>query len=429
MGDLIEKELKNGVNTGKKLKTIVINKLNSKIPKNFQKAYDYALIKLLEDEKIKIVGYDPSLDHRKTKQAFKSDPIIFDSSSRLTRPDIQKLLEEMYSNNESYQRVRELFKGKLGDLELFYSKRWSILEYGTFSVTTDEIIDIASYFGFYEAVEDMISDLSEGHKKAFLEYWYGDSEKANDDFVSDIDNSIEEIINEIQSQREDKEKERPVKNVDDFFYDDDEDSEDDTYEEDSYDMYDVEEMVKEMVRILILLNKYEKRKRCKVWIYPVYKFEFNDIWYNMDEISTHRLLTTMIFIEPTYHLEVDEYGFWNEERALNNGGFENPYKKIENHDSQFEQMVDIISTYPDEERIILISILAKSLSNEPGSIQVFAEFYKKMNSVSYPERLNNVLGIVSKYTKTEIYDKYDKLRKAYEINKKENEMLKAKQNL
>jgi hypothetical protein len=36
-------------------------------------------------KKIKITGYDPSQDIRKTKQAFKSDTFIFDSSSRLTR--------------------------------------------------------------------------------------------------------------------------------------------------------------------------------------------------------------------------------------------------------------------------------------------------------------------------------------------------------
>jgi hypothetical protein len=53
-------------------------------------------------------------------------------------------------------------------------------------------------------------------------------------------------------------------------------------------------------------------------------------------------------------------------------------------------------TYPDEKKIILMGILAKALSDEPGSIQVFAEFFKNINAVNYPERLSNILGIVSK---------------------------------
>ena len=110
--EIIEKKLVNGEKSGKELKSLVYNELGYDSPKHFQKSFDHALIKILEEEKIKIVGYDKSCDARKVKQAFKSDTIIFDSSKRLTRPDINDTLNKMNIDNDSYQKIN-LFKYKL----------------------------------------------------------------------------------------------------------------------------------------------------------------------------------------------------------------------------------------------------------------------------------------------------------------------------
>ena len=113
--EIIEKNLRNGEKTGKELKKLVYNELGLHIPKHFQKTFDQSLINLLEGEKIKIVGYDKSCDNRKVKQAFKSDTIIFDSSKRLTRPDINDTLNKMNTDNDAYQKIRFLFKSRLKD--------------------------------------------------------------------------------------------------------------------------------------------------------------------------------------------------------------------------------------------------------------------------------------------------------------------------
>ena len=75
---------------------------------------------------------------------------------------------------------------------------------------------------------------------------------------------------------------------------------------------------------------------------------------------------------------VDEEGKWRKNDVLYKFGFYEPYY-VDNFDLKFENSVDIISTYSDDERAILYEILAKGLSDEPGSLQVFWEFYKKIS--------------------------------------------------
>lgn len=67
----------------------------------------------------------------------------------------------------------------------------------------------------------------------------------------------------------------------------------------------------------------------------------------------------MLFTE-NYRLKVDEYGYWSENLALEYGGYENLAPKIKNqsYDSHFEHVIDIISTYSDEQKRILLGILA-----------------------------------------------------------------------
>ena len=98
------------------------------------------------------------------------------------------------------------------------------------------------------------------------------------------------------------------------------------------------------------------------------------------------------FIVDEEKLFIDEEGKWTKNDALYKFGFYEPYY-VDNFDLKFENSVDIISTYSDEERAILNEILAKGLSDEPGSLQVFWEFYKKISKVQYKDRINNILGV------------------------------------
>ena len=214
MGDWIEKELENGVKTGKELYKLVIKDLGTNIPKHPQKAYDRILIKFLEEKKIKIVGYDPSMDSRKSKQAFKSDPLVFDSSNRLTRPDIQNLLKEFTVNNKAYQQVRSLFKVKLRELKTFYYSRWVFLEEGTFYENPDGIESQFSEFDFYYKITDMIDDLTTEEKEGYIRYHFMVEKDEDVDFYDNVWYRIHSLIDDVgieMGEREERQLERERK--------------------------------------------------------------------------------------------------------------------------------------------------------------------------------------------------------------------------
>ncbi len=94
---------------------------------------------------------------------------------------------------------------------------------------------------------------------------------------------------------------------------------------------------------------------------------------------------------------IDIEGVSTKENALKDFGFKQ-HHNIYNYDLKFENCIDIISTYSEEEKMILIEILSKSLSDEPGSQKVFWEFYKKISEISYTNRINKVLGVLEKDT-------------------------------
>jgi len=91
----------------------------------------------------------------------------------------------------------------------------------------------------------------------------------------------------------------------------------------------------------------------------------------------------------------------NKEIVLLNGGFFPHSKEIDDPDLSFEHTIDIISTYSKENREILLEILAKGLSNEPGSVEVFGEFYYKIEKVNYVNRIKSVFGMFDKYLTSE----------------------------
>lgn len=384
---------------------IVTKELNTNTPKYPKKAFDRSLIKLLENEKIKIIGYDPSKDGRTVKQAFKSETLIFDSSERLTRPKIQNLLNKMEDNDEAYQRIRERFKDKMSYLNVFYSNRWSFLNKGTFSVAPTDFEYLFADFGFYDDIIDMISELSEKQKEAYIEDCYGDSEKADLELCDEVYSRIARIIDDVSCkimEKEEREIEIEMKKEDPEFEDSFNMLNDEYLGEEYYTDYDLYELIENMASILILLNKYEEEKYVKVWLYPMYPFQFHNIWTDFKEhlMKKDKNVTIDTLLDSTYALQVDKHGFWDKKEALKFGGYENYSEKLKTPNKAFEHVMDIIFTYSDEERKILIRILAKGLSDEPDSLRVFAEFYKKINAVNYPKRLNKVLGIVSTSQKT-----------------------------
>jgi len=361
--EIIKKILIDGEKSGKELMKLVYNELGFDIPKNFQKTYDQALIKLLEEESIKIVGYDPSCDNRKVKQAFKSDTLIFDSSKRLTRPDINDRLKKMNIDNDAYQKIRFLFKSRLKDFNNIEKSRWEYLNSWVFSISSQEIKEILSIYYDLDNILIKIKDLSFGEERA------------------------------LASWRERK-YERPTKEDIKVF--------------EIFDK-DFEQL---LLGYLLKVLSYYDDKDVKIWFYPATPENFASMFKHLPavpEIKNFKLksidkndrksvfdftypLLFKPFIVDEEKLFIDEEGKWTKNDALYKFGFYEPYY-VDNFDLKFENSVDIISTYSDDERAILYEILAKGLSDEPGSLQVFWEFYKKISKVQYKDRINNILGV------------------------------------
>ncbi|CEL23993.1 hypothetical protein [Methanobacterium formicicum] len=359
--DLILKELSTSQKSGKLLKDKVKEELYLNPPSNFTKAFNRALIKLIESEEIKIVDYDSSKDKRKNKQAFNPDPIVFDSSKRLTRPNINELLKNMETNNDAYYKIKRLFKHKQTELEELYKKRWKFLENRTFNVTTEDIEDKLYDLEYYHDILELLSNFDETQQNAAFEDYYVDSEKADQDLASDV----YYLADSLEEKYEDK-----------------------------YMLVRPGEVTAATI-LLIIVDKFENSKNSKIFFYPISPFQFNDIQFDLDYKSTvynsNSDIPVEIFLH--YHLTVDPSGRMTKNDALYNKGFENPLEVMKEPDIAFEHVIDIISTYNEEEKFSLYGILGKGLSDEPGSIYVFADFYKEIMKINYSDRLKTILGI------------------------------------
>lgn len=358
--EIIKKLLLKGQKSGKELKELVSVELGDNIPKDFKKTFNQALIKLLGEEEIKIVGYDSSFDKRKVKQAFISDPIIFDSSNRLTRPDINDLLIKMNTDNEAYQKIRFKFKSKLKDFNNFEKSRWDFLKSWVFSISPKEIKDILSHNHDLAAIEEKIKNLNEEEERALF-LWRED----NLEIPTKEESKILMLFN---------------KNYVDL-----------------------------MIGSLLKKISYYDEEKVRIWFYPAIPEEFaNDFscFPRLPELDNFNLLKRASFLaidNATYPLlfkpfMIDSEGVSTKENALESFGFKK-YYDIYDYDLEFEKSIDIISTYSEEQKAILIEILSKGLSDEPGSQKIFWEFYKKISNISYTNRINIVLGVLEKDTK------------------------------
>jgi len=167
----------------------------------------------------------------------------------------------------------------------------------------------------------------------------------------------------------------------------------------------VEELL--VASLLSTLSCFEKYENFKVWFYPVTPEKFNKMKFypfrlhvlKNFEPKQHNPNTKYSLInDVTYPLllkplMVDISGEWSKEDALKYFGFFKP-SCVDNFDLEFENSVDIISTYSNEENIILKGILAKGLSDEPGSKAIFWDFYKRIKNIDYNDRINRVLGVL-----------------------------------
>ena len=166
--EMVKKLLCKGQKSGKELKELVSIELDHNVPKDFKKTFTQALIKLLDDDKIKIIGYDSSFDKRKVKQAFILDPVIFDSSKRLTRPDINDLLIKMNTDNEAYQKIRFLFISKLKDFDDIEKSRWDYLKSWVFSISPEQIKNILSRNYDLKEINNKIKNISDEELRALF---------------------------------------------------------------------------------------------------------------------------------------------------------------------------------------------------------------------------------------------------------------------
>lgn len=356
---LIKKELKHAPKSGKELKNVIMEELGDNYPEHVDKTFNEALIKLLENEDIKIVDYNPLEDNRKpkSKQNFKSDPLVFDSTERLTRPKIQDQLMKMDTNDDAYQKIRFLFKTRLKDFNDIEKNKWNNLNSWVFSMSSKEIKDILAKYYDINKIYNQINKLNKEELLSLISW-----RKKNLEKPVDSDFEVYKIFNK-----------------------------------------NIEELL--VASLLSTLSAFEEYENFRVWFYPVTSEKFNKmkfyryrlhVFKNFESVEPNTKyspindVTYPLLLKP---LMVDTSGEWAKEEALQYSGFYKP-SCVDNFNLEFENSVDIISTYSKEENIILKGILAKGLSDEPGSKAIFWDFYKRIKNINYNDRINRVLGVL-----------------------------------
>ncbi|BDZ67932.1 hypothetical protein [Methanobacterium ferruginis] len=395
--------------------------------------YKYSFIRhlngFLNSGEIEITGYVVD-ENRKKEQSFIPDHILLKWNERKTRPEIQNLLNKMADDNEAYKTIRDKFRDRVGDLYQFHKIRWNFLKKETVEVSLIEFKNYLSSFPSSIYAEEFVQDMSSQLKKDYTNWYYGDPNVSYN-----IADEVGALVDELKTKIE---KEIIEANINDFVNETidensgkisdeeidkiiDENIEGITNESIDEDLaHELEELLFLIVRRWIVIDNYgpTTSKFTKVFLTNSYPENFNDsFWGEIKDYSDieasikNATILSKSRMDEILFMKLNICHSWKDKTEfLCEEGFKYTEKGIKNPDFHFESMIDIISTYPDEEKKILMSILAKGLSDELGSINVFAEFFKKMNSINYPERLNNVLGIVSENPKTVSYDELRKVK-------------------
>ncbi len=366
---LIKNLLSDGDKFGWELESTVLSK---KIPKNgeeindIRKAFYYALNKLLENEKIKIIDYKP---RGLIKQSFSPHSFLFTLSERLTRPDIKELLNNMDKNIDSYRKIRELFKEKLSHLYDFEDEKWDYLKTWIFHATPQQITNFLGTTYDLKNIENKLNNMNFEQKQAL--YSVKNLKKGQKP------NEMEKYIFTLFNNR-----------------------------------------LKDEYHVALLLehlSRYSDKENMRLWFYPCTPEEYDnlltehnylpdallpdEVGPKLDTPQEERTFplngTIDIMLYNYYQVDVD--GIWSKDLALSFAGFYPTHRTFgDNLDLAFEYTMDIMSLYTENDQKIFNNILAKSLSDEPGSLQVLSKFWKKMEKISYDNRLTQILGILSK---------------------------------
>lgn len=262
----------------------------------------------------------------------------------------------MYKSEEDYQKIKSLFKKRRIQLLKYYDLLWGSLVEKTTSRPIKEVLNlIRQVYG--------PQDIQEGYKGWFTDN-FGFME-----FSHDICwNSPEFKLSILR-----------MTPVGDF---------------------EIEYVLAK--KIEELTSSYENVDNAWLWTYPCDSETFNDIWISAPEIlKKNKVLEDpediMInIVNSPFKLNLGKK--WHKEEAVFMGGFPLFHLRHPSTFPFFEKVVDIISTYPTEERNILLKVLAKGLSDEPVSLLIFHEFYTSMEKLRYSDRLKTVLGILKKDT-------------------------------
>jgi hypothetical protein len=380
-GHQIDEKIKDKLNTNS-ITELTYNELYDSVKTDYFKdlstnKYKPSFIRhlngFLNSGQIEVTGYvsDPT---RQKEQKFVHDYILLKWSERKTRPDIQILLEKMDSNNNSYLEIKSLFKNKLKELNKFYKDRWDLVMEWTLCYSPTEIKNKLSGYEYYDEINNLILNLNEKEIDTFFESFYLVKSKVN--ATSPYPN-VDELIELQEDVIKKKHKSDGFSSIDE--------------------MKKYKENFNNIVLLLTLANKWESHEE-NIFFIPIQLDEFNNVFFDINNKISSYDLSYGKKINPVIATWIVEKvpSFIDRESILHCKGYSETFHNIPDSNIVFEGIVDIIYTYPNEEQKILFNILAKGLSDEPGSIEIFAEFFEKMNSINYPERLDNILGIVSK---------------------------------
>lgn len=350
---------------------ITIGKLRNNIKKDYfpdltNKNYDAAFFrdfnKLLDSKIIEIVRYD-SDKGRNPIQRFNFDPICIKYSKRVTRPDIKALLNKMNDDNKAYEKIRNYFKDKLEEFERFENVKMDYLKNRTFNLSIDEIWELVSRNETLKEIYNIFKDLTDEEKEKLLKY--------NNDCYEFLSNN-----------------------------------------DDYYNLtlkFDKEGTLEICDRCAVgslfsLMSKYEDDKKVKIWFFPLSPELYNNIMYGypMKTEDLFKLYSYKKTLDDGNYSNlanfnmIDVNGSWGIIHAIVKNGYKLLFDPSTNLDNAFELTIDIISTYPEDQKIAIIEILGKALSDEPGSLQLFIEFYRNIEVVRYQDRLLKIFDVFSK---------------------------------
>jgi hypothetical protein len=322
---------------------------------NYDRAFFRAFNKLLDSEIIEVVRYDSDVK-RSPIQEFNFEPIFVKYSERLTRPDIKDLLNKMNDDNTSYEKIRGRFMKKLEESDVFGQVMRDYLFSRVFSASPDEIWEMVSGNENLKDIYDIYDDLNDEEKKKLLyfgkdDYWV----LRNKDLFSKFEKKGKPLHTGFRCS---------------------------------------------VGALFSLIAKYNG-ENVKIWFYPLSPERFNS---NMElyptetekliEIYSREDLQDDYFNLYFFNI-VDKKGEWNKHDAIYKNEYK-PFGTFRSPDTAFEYAIDIIFSYPEDQKRAIMEILAKALSDEPGSLQLFMEFYRSIETVNYRDRLLKIFGVFSR---------------------------------